>query len=60
MRITLNKSSSNGGMEPEQTIFCNQAILPQEESGHQPNQKTFNLQFGLPARYAGVKVAQKV
>jgi hypothetical protein len=47
-----------GDTEPELTIFRNQATLPMEKLGQEPKQKTFDPQFVLPIRCAGVKVAQ--
>jgi hypothetical protein len=47
-------------LEPETVSFCNQERLPKEGLGHQPSHKTFNQQFVLPTRYAGVKVVQKL
>jgi hypothetical protein len=37
-------------------IFCNQAMFPVVGLGHQPSDKTADLQSLLPARYAGVTV----
>lgn len=47
-----------GNREPEQVIVYNQARLSVEALERQPSHKTFNLQFVLPARGAGVKEAQ--
>ena len=48
-----------GAMEPESLIFCNQARLPVEELGYQPNYKNFSQQFVLLNDVLGVNVAQK-
>jgi hypothetical protein len=44
----------------ELAIFYNQASLPREGLGHQLSHKTFNLQFVLPTKCAGVKMAQNL
>jgi hypothetical protein len=49
-----------GDMEPELVISCDQVRLPVKRLGNQPSHKTFHLQFVLPTRYVGVKVAQKL
>jgi hypothetical protein len=45
-------------MKPELVISYNQVRLPAEVLGYQPRHKTFNIQFVLNARCAGVKVVQ--
>lgn len=42
-----------GDMEPEPTIFYNQARPQVERLGHQPSDKTINLQFALPSECSG-------
>ena len=46
-------------IELEMASFCNQARLLMEGLGQQPSHKTFDLQFVLPTRCAGVKLEQK-
>jgi hypothetical protein len=46
-------------MQPELATFCNQARLAVEELRYQHNHKTFELQFVLPIRCAGVKIKIK-
>lgn len=43
-----------GDMDPELDISCNQASLPMEGYGHQPNHKSLDPQFVL-LTCAGVK-----
>jgi hypothetical protein len=47
-------------MELEPTFCSSQARLLMEELGQQPSHKTFDLEFFLPTRCAGVKVVQKL
>jgi hypothetical protein len=49
-----------GNMESETVMFCNQARLPKEGLGYHPSHKTFDLQFVLPTRGAGLKMEQKL
>lgn len=44
---------TQGGTKPEPTTFCNQT-RPQME-GHQPSQKTSDLQFAMLAEYSGTR-----
>lgn len=44
-----------GDIDLEQDL-CNQAILLMEGLGHQPNHKTFDLQFALPIECADIKM----
>lgn len=59
-RVTLAKTSRNGGCWAELAIFCNQPRVPLVVLEHQPSYKTFALQSTLPARCTGVMVAQKL
>jgi len=49
-----------GDMEPEILIFYNQQRLLVEGLGHQPRPKTFDPQYILPTRCAGLKIEQKL
>lgn len=49
-----------GNVEPEPTIFCNQARIPVVGRRYQPNRKTFHLRFILPAKCAGLAVPQNL
>jgi hypothetical protein len=60
VRVTLATTPSNGDLGPEQALSRNQATLPVEGLGQQPSHKTFKVQYVLPTRCAGVKVAQKL
>ena len=53
IKVTLAKTPSNGGMEPEPAIFCNQARLQVERLGHPLSDKTVNLHFVLPSECSG-------
>jgi hypothetical protein len=47
-------------MEPEIATSYNQARLTIEKWGQQPIHKTIDPQFSLPARFAGIKMEQKL
>jgi hypothetical protein len=49
-----------GDIEPVLPISGNQSRLPMTDSELQSTQKTFDLQFILPTRYAGIKIEQKL
>lgn len=49
--MTLAKTPSNGRLDPELTIFCNQARPQVEGLWHHPRHKTFNLQFVVPTEW---------
>jgi hypothetical protein len=46
--------------ELEMATSCSQARLPMEGLGHQSSHKTFNSQFALSIRCAGIKMEQKM
>jgi hypothetical protein len=54
MRVILRLPEIEN-IEPELTISCNQVQLPTEELEHQLSHKTFDWQFVLHIRCAGMK-----
>jgi hypothetical protein len=47
-------------MESELDIFYNQAHLPMEGLGNQPNHRTINPYFVLPTRWTRIKMEQNL
>ena len=60
IRVTLAKTHSSTGYEPEMATSYNQARLPMEGWGHRLSHTTFNTQVFLPIRCAGIKKEQKL
>jgi len=57
----LGKRDAKAGnrvLEPEMNISCNQERFLMKELGHQQSHQTFDPQFVLPTRCAGVKMSR--